>query len=56
MASNDEPSEKKLSQIFDDGLKIFDDVSKSMEATNSSTVQVSIISKRVLRWKCFGCG
>lgn len=45
MASNEEQGERKLSQIFDEGMKIFDDVSKSTEATNSSTVQVSIISK-----------
>jgi hypothetical protein len=46
MASSGEPGERKLSQIFDEGMKMFDDVSKSIEATNSSTVQVSIISKR----------
>lgn len=45
MASNEERPERNLSQIFDEGMKIFDDLSKSTEATNSSTVQVSIISK-----------
>lgn len=41
MASSEEPGEKKISQIFDEGMKIFEDVSKTSEATNSSTVQVS---------------
>lgn len=41
MASREEPGEKKISQIFDEGMKIFEDVSKTSEATNSSTVQVS---------------
>jgi hypothetical protein len=45
MASNEGGCEKKLSEIFAEGMKIFDDVSKSTEATNSSTVQVSTISK-----------
>lgn len=33
---------KKISEIFDEGMKIFDDVSKSTEATNSSTVQIQV--------------
>jgi predicted DNA-binding protein with PD1-like motif len=43
MASREDEGEKKISQIFDDGMKIFEDVSKSSEATNSSIVQVSCI-------------
>ncbi|KAJ4449255.1 hypothetical protein ANN_00652 [Periplaneta americana] len=39
MASNDDPGEKKLSQIFDDGMTMFDDVNKTTEATNSNSVQ-----------------
>jgi len=41
MASEEEPVEKRISEIFADGMKIFDDLSKTSEATNSSTVQVS---------------
>jgi hypothetical protein len=41
MASEEEPGEKRVSQIFAEGMKIFDDLSKTSEATNSSTVQVS---------------
>jgi hypothetical protein len=47
MASKEEQDVRKLSQIFDEGMTIFDDVSKSTEATNSSTVQVSIMSRDV---------
>jgi hypothetical protein len=43
MALREEEEEKKTSQIFDEGMKIFEDVSKSSEATNSSAVQVSTI-------------
>jgi hypothetical protein len=41
MASGEEPGDRRISQIFDEGMKIFDDLSKTSEATNSSTVQVS---------------
>jgi hypothetical protein len=41
MASQEEPDEKRVCQIFDEGMKIFDDLSKTSEATNSSTIQVS---------------
>jgi hypothetical protein len=41
MASEEEPGEKRISQIFAEGMKIFDDLSKTSEATNSSTIQVS---------------
>ena len=41
MASEEEPVEKRVSQIFAEGMKIFDDLSKTSEATNSSTIQVS---------------
>jgi hypothetical protein len=41
----EEPGEKKVSQIFDEGMKIFDGVSKTTEATNSHTVQVRIRNK-----------
>jgi hypothetical protein len=41
MASEEEPDEKRISQIFAEGMKIFDDLSKTSEATNSSTIQVS---------------
>ncbi|XP_021915918.1 immunoglobulin-binding protein 1 isoform X2 [Zootermopsis nevadensis] len=47
MASSEEPGEKKISQIFDEGMKIFEDVSKTSEATNSSTVQVKV--KKAMR-------
>jgi hypothetical protein len=42
MASCEDPDDKRTSQIFDEGMKIFEAVSKSTEATNSSTVQVSL--------------
>jgi hypothetical protein len=41
MASEEEPGEKRISQIFAEGMKIFDDLSKTSEATNSNTIQVS---------------
>jgi len=41
-ASEEEPVERRISEIFADGMKIFDDLSKTSEATNSSTVQVSV--------------
>ena len=41
MASDGEPAEKRIFQVFAEGMKIFDDLSKTSEATNSSTIQVS---------------
>lgn len=53
MAAEDES--RKLSDIFDDGLDLFNTVSKTDEATNSSNIQVChcvvhfIIGERFLR-------
>jgi hypothetical protein len=52
MASEEEPGEKRVSQIFAEGMKIFDDLSKTSEATNSSTVQVST-RNTVSAYYCF---
>jgi len=41
MASEEDPGEKRICHIFAEGMKIFDDLSKTSEATNSSTIQVS---------------
>jgi len=41
LAANDIDDSVKLSDIFDEGLRIFHEVSKTNEPTNSPDVQVS---------------
>ena len=40
MAASTEEETKKLSQIYDEGMNMYEDVFKTSEATNSNNIQV----------------
>ncbi|PSN47208.1 Immunoglobulin-binding protein 1 [Blattella germanica] len=37
-----EPAEKRVSQIYDEGMTIYEEISKSSEATNSTNIQAQV--------------